>query len=82
LKSKDQSFEGPFAMSTKLPKAGRPAFYTVRQTAWILGIPEWRVSRGIRLGTVRAVRRGSRLVVPVSEIVRLLNAGGARRDDA
>ncbi len=69
-------------MSTKLPKAGEPAYFTVQQTAWILGVPQWRVSRGIRLGAVRAVLRRSRLVVPVSEVVRLLNARGARRDDA
>ncbi len=68
-------------MSTK-PKAGRPAEYTVRKTAWILGVPQWRVSRGIRLGTVRAVRRHSRVVVPASEVMRLLNARGAHRDDA
>lgn len=69
-------------MSTKLPKAGRPASYNVRQTAWILGVPQWRVSLGIRHGTVRAIRRNDRLVVPVSEVVRLLNTRGARRDDA
>jgi len=52
--------------------AGRPAYYTVRQAAWILGVPHSVVSRAIRLGTLRAVRRRGRLVVPANAVTRLL----------
>jgi excisionase family DNA binding protein len=59
-------------MSINLSSAGRPAFYTVREAAWILGVPTTKVSRAIRIGTLRAVLRRSRLVIPASEITRLI----------
>ncbi|GAA0259093.1 hypothetical protein GCM10010492_70100 [Saccharothrix mutabilis subsp. mutabilis] len=46
--------------------------YTVRQAAWVLGVAPSTVSRAIRLGTLRTVRRGGRLVIPASALVRLL----------
>lgn len=62
-------------MSTAMSNAGSPAFFTVKQAAWIFGISEAQVSRAIRTGALPAVRRRSRLVVPVSALRRLL--GGA-----
>jgi Helix-turn-helix domain len=59
-------------MHTNKPNAGRPAFYTIRQTAWILGVKPAKVSRAIRTGTLRAVRQRSGLMVPASELTRLL----------
>ncbi|MEU7525143.1 helix-turn-helix domain-containing protein [Saccharothrix sp. NPDC042600] len=49
-----------------------PSTYTVRQAAWVLGVESSTVSRAIRLGTLRTVRRGGRLVIPASALVRLL----------
>jgi len=62
----------------------RPAYYTVRDAAWILGVKPSTVSRAIRLGTLRAVRRHGRLVVPASALIGLLaeptaDAGGESR---
>jgi excisionase family DNA binding protein len=57
---------------TDMSNAGHPAYYTVRQAAWILGVKPSTVSRAIRLGTLRAVRDHGRLVVPVAALTRLL----------
>lgn len=62
-------------MSTSMPKTGSPAFFTLRQAAWILGTSESEIRRGIQSGVVPAVRRRSNLVVPASALRRLL--GGA-----
>jgi excisionase family DNA binding protein len=62
-------------MRTDLPNAGRPAYYTVREAAWILGVNPSTVSRAIRLGTLRAVRRHGRLVVPASALTQLFGDG-------
>lgn len=59
-------------MRTDMPDAGRPAYYTVRETAWILGVEPSTVSRAIRLGTLRAVPRHGRLVIPSSALTLLL----------
>ena len=59
-------------MCTDMSNAGRPAHYTVRQAAWILGVQPSTVSRAIRLGTLRAVRRHGRLMVPATALTRLL----------
>lgn len=59
-------------MCTDMPNAGCPAYYTVRQAAWVLGVQPSRVSRAIRLGTLRAVRRHGRLMVPASALTQLL----------
>jgi excisionase family DNA binding protein len=57
-----------------MPNAGRPAYYTVRQAAAILGVEPSRISRAIRLGMLRTVRQGGRLVVPASALTALLGA--------
>lgn len=59
-------------MRTSMSNAGRPAYYTIREAAWILGIEPSTLSRAIRVGTVRAVWRRGRLVLSVSELARLL----------
>jgi excisionase family DNA binding protein len=69
-------------MRTYMSNAGRPAYYTVREAAWILGVEQSTVARAIRVGTLRAIRRRGRLVVPASELARLLStdnesSGGA-----
>ena len=59
-------------MYTDKSHAGEPAYYTIREAAWILGVKPSTVSRAIRLDTLRAVRRRSRLMVPASALSRLL----------
>ena len=59
-------------MCTDKSNAGSPAYYTVREAAWMLGVKPPTVSAAIRLGTLRAVRRRSRLMVPASALARLL----------
>ena len=54
------------------PDAERPAYYTVRQTAWILGVKPSAVSRAIRLGTLRAVWRHGQPLGPAHALSRLL----------
>lgn len=71
-------------MRTDMSDPGRPAYYTVREAAWILGVTPSIVSRAIRLGTLRAVRLHGRLVVPASALTGLLaeptgKAGGESR---
>jgi excisionase family DNA binding protein len=59
-------------MRTDKSNAGEPAYYTIREAAWILGVKPSTVSAAIRLGTLHAVRRRSRLMVPASALTRLL----------
>jgi hypothetical protein len=59
-------------MHTDRPDAERPAYYTVRQTAWILGAKPSAVSRAIRLGTLRAVWRHGQPLVPALALIPLL----------
>jgi len=68
-------------MSKDLPKSGRAAFYTPRQAGWILNVGPGTLARAIRTGALRTVRRGSRLVVPASELVRLLGEPVGRPDE-
>jgi len=62
-------------MSTTLSSAGRPAFLTINQTAWVLGVPRATVSAMIRRRELRTVRRRDGLAVSTTELARLL--GGA-----
>ena len=66
-------------MCADMLNAGRPAYYTVRQAAGILGVKPSTVSRAIRLGTLRAVQRHGQLVVPATALTRLL--GEPTRND-
>jgi excisionase family DNA binding protein len=59
-------------MRTDISSAGHPAYYTIREAAWLLGLTPSTVSRAIRLGTLRAVRRHGQLMVPASALVRPL----------
>jgi excisionase family DNA binding protein len=59
-------------MGTSLPSAGRPAYYTVREAAWILGVEPSTISRAIRLGRLRTIRRRGRLLIPASAVRGLL----------
>lgn len=59
-------------MRTDKSNAGEPAYYTIREAAWILGVKPSTVFAAIRLGTLRAVHRRSRLMVPASALTRLL----------
>ena len=59
-------------MRIAMPTAGRPADYTVREVAWILGVEPSQVCRAIRIGTLRAGWRRGRLVVPAGALARLL----------
>jgi excisionase family DNA binding protein len=59
-------------MRTHKFNAGEPAYYSIREAAWILGVKPATVSAAIRLGTLRAVRRRSRVMIPASALTRLL----------
>lgn len=59
-------------MRTDKSHAAEPAYYTIREAAWILGVKPSTVCAAIRLGTLCAVRRRSRLMVPASALSRLL----------
>ncbi|MQA12466.1 MAG: helix-turn-helix domain-containing protein [Pseudonocardiaceae bacterium] len=59
-------------MRTFLSNPARPAYYTVREAASILCVDRSSVSRAIRVGTLHAVRRRGRLVVPAAALARLL----------
>ncbi|MCP3804959.1 helix-turn-helix domain-containing protein [Allokutzneria sp. A3M-2-11 16] len=62
-------------MQKKMPDAGGPAFYTVADAAWILGVHRKQLNRAIRVGVVRTVLRRSRLVIPAAELRRVLDRG-------
>jgi len=65
-------------MRTDMTDAGRPAYYTIREAAWILDLPLSKVAQAIRLGVLRATWRRGRLVVPARALAGLLGpAGGA-----
>jgi len=55
-----------------MPNAGQPAYYTLREAAWILGVEPSKVARAVRLGALWTVRRRNRLVVPASALAGLL----------
>jgi hypothetical protein len=55
-----------------MPNAGQPAYYSLREAAWVLGVEPSTVARAIRLGALQAVRRRDRLVVPASTLAGLL----------
>ena len=61
-------------MRTSMANTRRPACYTVRDAAWILGVEPSRISRSIRVGTLRTERRHGCLVIPASALTRLLGA--------
>lgn len=63
-------------MATSTSRTDHTTFLTIRQVAWILGVPKDSVHRAIRRGTLRATWRRSQLVIPTAAVVRLL--GGAR----
>jgi hypothetical protein len=59
-------------MHTFMPNAGQPAYYTLREAAWVLGVEPSKVARAIRLGALPTARRRNRLVVPASALAGLL----------
>lgn len=68
-------------MSTAMPDAGSTGDFSIRESAWILGVSEAEVCRLIRQGVLPTVRRRSRLVVPAHALARLLPAPGERGRD-
>lgn len=61
-------------MSTAIPGTGSSAVFSIRETAWVLGVDRSEVFRLIRVGVLPTVRRRSRLVVPAHALARLLPA--------
>jgi hypothetical protein len=61
-------------MSTAIPGAGSSGVFSIRETAWVLGVDRSEVSRLIRVGVLPTIRRRSRLVVPAHALARLLPA--------
>lgn len=58
--------------------AGFSGVFSIRESAWILGVPCSEVHRLIRVGVLPTVRRRSRLVVPAYALARLLPLPGER----
>ncbi|AOS63677.1 hypothetical protein [Actinoalloteichus hymeniacidonis] len=63
-------------MAIRLPESGRETHYTVRQTAWILGVHPAQVSRAVRLGALRVRWHEGSPRIPATELVRLLGEHG------
>jgi excisionase family DNA binding protein len=61
-------------MSTALPNAGPPAFYTVREAAEILRCNKNTLYRAIHEGAFPAVQIRSRFVVPAAAVEQLARA--------
>jgi len=59
-------------MSTAMPTAGEPAFYTVREAARLLRVGPATLYRAIREGAFPAVRVRSRYVVPAVALNKLI----------
>ena len=59
-------------MSTAMPNAGPPAFYTVREAARILRVDPSTLNRAIREDAFPAVRIRSRYVVPAAALDQLI----------
>ncbi|SFQ01593.1 DNA binding domain-containing protein, excisionase family [Amycolatopsis arida] len=59
-------------MSTAMPNAGAPVFYTVRETARILRVDPSTLYRAIREDAFPAVRVRYRYVVPAAALNRLV----------
>jgi excisionase family DNA binding protein len=64
-------------MSRVMPNSRRPTYLSVRQAAWLLGLPNSAVHRLIRVGTLRTIRRRSRLVVAEADVRRLMRGGAS-----
>jgi hypothetical protein len=69
-------------MRTSMSRAGRPAYYTVKKAAWILGKEPSTIARAVRVGTLPSVRHQGRCVIPTSALTRLLGAPISTRDSA
>jgi excisionase family DNA binding protein len=59
-------------MTSAMPNAGRPAFYTVREAAQLLRVGQATLYRAIREGAFPAVRVRSRYVVPAAALDKLI----------
>jgi excisionase family DNA binding protein len=55
-----------------MPIAGHPAYYSLTDAAWILGVDRSTIHRAIRTGALPVVRRRTRLVVPAAALQQLL----------
>jgi excisionase family DNA binding protein len=60
-------------MTTAMPNAGSPAFYTVREAARILRVDPATLYRAIREDAFPAIRVRSRYVVPAVALHRLID---------
>lgn len=59
-------------MSTAMPNAGKPAFYTVKEAARILRVDSATLYRAIREDAFPAVRLRSRCLIPAAALDRLI----------
>ena len=66
-------------MSTAFPDTGSSGVFSIRETAWILGVDISEVCRLIRVGALPTIRRRSKLVVPAHALARLLPASDEGR---
>ena len=60
--------------------AGRHAYYSLSDAAWLLGVERSVVARAVRVGTLRAVWRRGRFVIPADALAELL-AGQPEQDE-
>jgi hypothetical protein len=65
-------------MRTAIPDADTSGALSIQEIAWILGMDKSEVSRLIRVGTLRTIRRRSRLAVPAHALARLLPSSAER----
>jgi hypothetical protein len=66
-------------MSTVFSGTGSSGVFSIRETAWILGVERSQVCRLIRVGALPTIRHRSRLVVPAHALARLLSTSGQGR---
>lgn len=64
-------------MSTDMPNAGPPAFYTVREAAQILRVDPATLYRAIREDAFPAVRIRTRYLVPAAALQQLVTEAAA-----
>ena len=60
-------------MNSNLPKS---QYFTIREAAWILGVPRPTISRLVRVGAIRTERRRGALVIPTRDVTRYLGGAG------
>lgn len=56
-----------------MPNDRQQTFYTIREVALILSVEPSRVSHAVRVGSLRAVMRRGRLMIPADSLMQALD---------